>query len=264
MQDLASGAIHNDLRDKVCLITGGSRTLGAAIARRLAHYGAHVAINYHRSADAAQALCAELTARGVRASAIGADVTQPGDVTRLIADTWSEFGTLDIVVNNVGPYVDTPFLDLTLEDFDHIWAGNVRSTFLVCQTVGRRMQAQGHGQIINIAATDYLHRSHSIYGLAKSGVIYLTEALALELAPHVRINALAPDLIADNEEMAPEIAASAIAGTPLRRLVSRAEIAELVCLLCTPTFAMMTGQTLVLDGGRNIPRIVIGSALSGS
>jgi NAD(P)-dependent dehydrogenase (short-subunit alcohol dehydrogenase family) len=248
----------DDLHGQVCLITGGARSLGAAIARRLAQAGAHVAIHYHQSLDAAQALCAELSALGVRTAAIGADVTQPDDVARLVADTWASFGAIDILVNNVGPYVDTPFLELTPADFDRIWAGNARATFLVTQAIGRRMKAYGHGQIINIAATDYVHRSHSIYGLAKSGVVYLTEALALELAPEVRINALAPDLIADNHDMGPNIVAPAVAGTPLRRLVTRAEIAEVVSLLCTPAFAIMTGQTIVLDGGRSIPRIAMG------
>ena len=90
------------------------------------------------------------------------------------------------------------------------------------------MKAREQGQIINIAATDSFHRSHSIYGLAKSGVIYLTEALALELAPHVRVNAIAPDLIADNEDMSAELESQAIAGTPLKRLVTRTEEAEMV------------------------------------
>ncbi|MCB0137430.1 MAG: SDR family oxidoreductase, partial [Caldilineaceae bacterium] len=95
----------------------------------------------------------------------------------------AQLGPIDVLVNNVGPYVDTPFLDLPLADFDEIMAGNVRATFLLSQAVGRAMRERGSGRIINIAATDYRHRSHAVYGLAKSGVIYLTEALALELAP---------------------------------------------------------------------------------
>ena len=252
--------VHNAIGGKICLITGASRALGADIARRMAQYGAHVAVNYHRSKDAAHALCEELHAQGVQAQAIQADVTQPDDVARLVAATWSQLGPIDILVNNAGPYVDTPFLDLPLADFDRILAGNLRATFLLCQRVGRHMLERGNGQIVNIAATDIFHRSHSIYGLAKSGVVHLTEALALELAPAVRVNAVAPDLIADNEDMAPDFAARAAAATPVGRLVTRAEIAELVCLLCTPAFAMMTGRTVVLDGGRSLPRIHFGSA----
>ena len=141
-----------------------------------------------------------------------------------------------------------------------LWQGNVRSTFLMSQAVGKDMKERGRGHIINIAATDVFHRSHSVYGMAKAGVVYLTEAMALELAPEVRIYALAPDLIADNEGMEPDFVKQAVAGTPLRRLVTRAEIAEMVCLLCTPAFDMVTGQTIVMDGGRSLPRIAVGSS----
>jgi NAD(P)-dependent dehydrogenase (short-subunit alcohol dehydrogenase family) len=251
----AATSICDELSGKICLITGGARTLGAAIARRMATAGVHVAVNYHRSQEAAQHLCEELTAMGVRAYAVQADVTQADQVEQLLATTLAHFSTIDILVNNVGPYVDMPFMELSHEDFDAILAGNVRATFLMSQAVGRVMQAQGHGQIINIAATDYMHRSHSIYGLAKGGVIYLTEAMAVELAPAVRVNAVASDLIADNEGMEPELVARAISATPMRRLVTRDEIASLVCLLCTAPFAVITGETFVMDGGRNIPRI---------
>jgi NAD(P)-dependent dehydrogenase (short-subunit alcohol dehydrogenase family) len=224
----------------------------------MAANGAHVAINYHQSATAADALCAELSAMGVKSVAIGADVTDPAQVEQLLTATEQQLGPIDMLVNNVGPYVDTPFLDLPLADFDRILAGNVRATFLLTQAVGRLMKGRGNGNIINIAATDVFHRSHSIYGLAKQGVVHLTEAMALELAPEVRLNAIAPDLIADNEEMTADFTARSIGGTPMQRLVTRAEVAQLVCLLCTPAFAMMTGQTLVLDGGRAIPRIAFG------
>src|SRR5262245_37072559 len=122
-----SSPIGEAIRGKLCLITGGSRTLGAEIARRMARYGVHVVVNYHHSREAALALCDELVAFGVQARAIQADVSQAADVERLLSETWSHFGALDIVVNNVGPYVDTPFLDLALADFDRVVAGNIRS-----------------------------------------------------------------------------------------------------------------------------------------
>jgi NAD(P)-dependent dehydrogenase (short-subunit alcohol dehydrogenase family) len=87
----------------------------------------------------------------------------------------------------------------------------------------------------------------------------MTEALALELAPEVRVNAIAPDLLADNEAMKPDFVQQAVAATPLGRLVSRAEVAEMVCLLCTPAFDIVTGQTIVMDGGRSIPRLALGA-----
>ena len=228
------------LQGKVCLVTGGSRTLGAQICRTMAHIGAQVAINYHQSQAAARNLQDELINSGYRAHVIQADVTKTGDVARLVEQTIAHFGRIDVLVNNVGPYVDTPFLDLPVPEFDAIMDGNIRSTFLMCQQVGKHMKGQGRGKIINIAATDYKHRSHSIYGLAKIGVVYLTEALALELAPEVQVFAVAPDLIADNEDMTVELVEDAVGGTPMGRLVTRDEIAQVVAQICTSPFSMAT------------------------
>jgi len=249
--------MKSELRGKVCLVTAGSRTLGAEISRQMALQGAHLVVNYHQSKDAAVRLCEEIKGFGVRAIPVGADVTQPNQVAYLVEETLKEFGKIDILINNYGPYVDTCFLDLDIEDFDHVMAGNLRSTFLMTQAVGRRMKNQGGGHIINIAATDFKNRSHSVYGLAKSGLIYLTEALALELAPEVNIFAIAPDLIANNEDMSETLVEQATAATPKGRLVTRDEIAEVACALCTPVFEMATGQTVILDGGRSIPKIAI-------
>ena len=243
------------LTGKTCLVTGASRGLGVTIAQRLAQAGARVAVHYRQAADAAEALCAELAATGATALPFQADLLDAGASERLVGAVSAQLGPIDVLVNNVGPYVDTPFLDLPLADFDEIMAGNVRATFLLSQTVGCAMRDRRGGRIINIAATDYRHRSHAVYGLAKSGVIYLTEALALELAPSTPVLAIAPDLIADNEDMAPEFVARAVAATPIGRLVTRAEVAEMVCLLCAPLFDIMTGQTLVMDGGRTLPRM---------
>jgi len=254
-----TSAIRDSLNGSVCLVTGGSRALGAVIAMQLASHGAQVIVNYHESLDAARNVCAAIEAAGGEAYAVQGDVTDAADAERLVAGTVERFGGLDVLVNNVGPYVDIPFLEMEPADFDRILAGNIRATFLLVRAVGRRMKARGSGVIINIAATDAFHRSHSIYGLAKAGVVHLTEALALELAPEARIYALAPDLIAENEDMDPAFVARSVAGTPMGRLVRRDEIAEVVCLLCTPAFAMATGHTIVLDGGRSIPRIVSGS-----
>jgi len=219
---------------------------------------AHVAVNYCCSQDAALSLCRELRAMGVSALPIQGDVSHPEGVNRLVGECWEQFGKVDVLVNNVGPYVDTPFLDLTVADYDRILAGNTRAAFMLSQVVGRRMKEQGDGHIINIAAADMFHRSHSVYGLAKSGIAYLTQAMALALAPEVHVNALAPDLMADNEDMSEDLVMQSIAGTPMGRLVTRAEVAEMVCLLCTSVFGSVTGQTIVMDGGRSIPRIAMG------
>jgi 3-oxoacyl-[acyl-carrier protein] reductase len=252
-------AIKTALAGKVCLVTGASRALGAQIARSLAGYGGHVAVNYLHSEDAARALCEDIAASGGVALPVQADVSDPAQAERLVETTWTTLGPIHLLVNNAGPYDDTPFLNLPVSAFDYILATNVRATFLLSQRVGLRMKAQGGGRIVNISATDQFHRSHSVYGLAKAGVAHLTEAFARELAPEVRVNALAPDLIADNEGMEADFVRQAVEATPLRRLVPRAEIAEMIALLCTPAFDIVTGQTIVMDGGRSLPRIALGS-----
>ena len=249
--------MKNELDGKVCLVTAGSRTLGAEIARQMAFKGANIVVNYHQSKGAAADLCDQIQRLGVRAIPLGADVTQSDQVNGLIKDTLSEFGRIDILVNNYGPYVDTGFLEMEIQDFDQVLAGNLRSTFLMTRTVGRLMKEQGGGSIINIAATDFKNRSHSVYGLAKNGLVYFTEAVALELAPEVHVFGIAPDLIADNEDMSAEFAEMARLATPKRRLVTRLEIAQVACALCSPIFEMATGQTIILDGGRSIPKIAI-------
>ncbi len=246
------------LAGRVALVTGASRTLGAAIASALAAHGAAVAVNYNQSEDAARELCARIVAAGGRAVPVQADVTEPGDMPRLVNEAQEALGPVDILVNNVGPYVDTPFVDLSTPDFHRVLSGNVRPTFALSQMLGRSMKAAGGGAIVNIAATDAFHRSHSIYGLAKQAVLNLTEAMALDLAPEVTVNAIAPDLIADNEDMTDELVDGAVAATPMGRLITRAEIADMVCLLCGPPFANVTGQTIVMDGGRNIRRMAGG------
>ena len=114
------------------------------------------------------------------------------------------------------------------------------------------MKALGSGCVVNIAATSAFGSAQSVYSLAKAGVVHLTRQLALELAPEVRVNCLAPGLIADNEGMDPAKAAEVVEGTPLGRLVSRAEIAEALYLLCGPAFESVTGQTILMDGGHSI------------
>ena len=251
----------SELHNKVCLVTGASRGLGFVIARTLARQGAAVAVHYHRAEAQALALCAELAAGNASAIPVQANLLDADAIEALMAGVTARLGPIDILVNNVGPYVDAPFLDLSLSEYDLVMDGNVRATFLLSQLAGRAMRTRGAGRIINLAATDYRHRSHSVYGLAKAGVVHLTEALAMELAPAVQVFAVAPDLIADNEDMTPDFVERAIAATPMRRLVTRAEVATIVWLLCSPAFDMLTGQTFVMDGGRSLPRIADGGAL---
>jgi NAD(P)-dependent dehydrogenase (short-subunit alcohol dehydrogenase family) len=240
-------------------VTAGSRALGAAIAREAACHGAAVAVNYHRSEAEARALCREIESAGGKAVPLQADVTDETQARRLLDASWEALGGLDILVNNYGPWTATPFTALTSGDYDRIMEGNVRTAFLLGRDVGLRMRESGEagqtgiGVIVNIAATDAFERGRSVYGLAKAALVHLTEALAVELAPQVRVLAVAPGLIADNEDMTAAVVEAELVHTPLKRLVTRDEIAQVVCALCGPAFASVTGETIRMDGGARIP-----------
>jgi NAD(P)-dependent dehydrogenase (short-subunit alcohol dehydrogenase family) len=252
--------LAKELNGKCALVSGASRKLGLSICLALARYGVNVAVNYNQSAADAQELVSKVESMGCRAVALQADLRSSEQAVSLVDNAWNRLGAIDFLINNLGTYDDRPFLDMPPEIFDDIMSTNVRAAYLLTRAAGPRMKQRGTGCIVNVAAADAYHRSHSIYGLAKQGVLYLTEALALELAPEVRINAVAPDLMADNEDLDPgsDFARRSVSGTPLGRLVRRGEVARMICLLCSSGFDFVTGQTIGMDGGRSIPRIVFG------
>ncbi|MGH7350570.1 MAG: SDR family NAD(P)-dependent oxidoreductase, partial [Candidatus Rokuibacteriota bacterium] len=131
----------------------------------------------------------------------------------------------------------------------------VKAVYLTSRLVAGSMRRAGWGRIVNIGATSGLVRSHGVYGLAKAALLPLTQALALELAPAVTVNALVPSQIASpRTDLMAAYKAAAVAGTPLGRLVTQAEIGQMVVRLCSPEFDFVTGQAIVMDGGRSIPR----------
>jgi NAD(P)-dependent dehydrogenase (short-subunit alcohol dehydrogenase family) len=167
-------------------------------------------------------------------------------------------GGIDILVNNAGPFSMTPYAKLPETEWDLIWNANVKACYLTSQSVAGGMRKRGWGRIVNISAGSAYLRNHSIYSLAKNGLIFLTEELALELGPEITVNAVSPGQIAESaEDIAPydpTFVERAIEHTPAGRLVSRAEVAEVVSLLCAPAFAMVTGATVPIDGGWRLNR----------
>jgi NAD(P)-dependent dehydrogenase (short-subunit alcohol dehydrogenase family) len=145
-------------------------------------------------------------------------------------------------------------MELPESEWRRIFDANCTALFLLASELAPAMKRAGRGRIVAIGATSALMRSHSIYGLGKAGLIHLVEALAIELAPEITVNAVSPGLIADNEDMTAEFSDDAIADTPLRRLVTRGEIANVVAAICGPPFDVVTGQNIVMDGGRVLPR----------
>jgi NAD(P)-dependent dehydrogenase (short-subunit alcohol dehydrogenase family) len=243
------------LAGRVALVTGASHGTGVDIARALAAEGARVAVHYRSDRAAAEALASAIRAAGGVAEAFGADVARTEEVRRLMAEAELRLGALGIVVNNAGPFNDTAFSELAEADWDYVMNANLKAVYLTSQLAAPGMRRAGWGRIVNIGATSGLVRSHGVYGLAKAALLPLTQALALELAPAVTVNAVVPSQIASarTDRMA-AYKAAAIAGTPLGRLVTQAEIGQMVVRLCSPEFDFVTGQAIVMDGGRVIPR----------
>jgi NAD(P)-dependent dehydrogenase (short-subunit alcohol dehydrogenase family) len=244
------------LAGKAALVTASSRYTGSVIAFTLARAGAKTAIHYHRSCAEAEALVRVLRAEGLEASAFGADGRRAEELRRLAGEVTERYGGVDILVNNLGPYADTPFLRLPEAQWDWILDTTLKAPYLLAQALAPGMIERGWGRIINISAASAFIRSHSIHGLAKAALNYLTEAMAVELAPHVTVNAIAPGQIEDSElidEIDPNYKRILREESPLKRLVTRQEIADLIVLLCEDPFASLTGQIIRLDGGWTLP-----------
>lgn len=185
-----------DLTDQVCLVTGGARRIGRAIALALARRGARIVVHYHRSRAEALATAAECeTLSSHTALALAADQADPAAVAHLVREVEDRLGRIDVLVNNASSLRATPFLHLTPEQWDAMLDTNLRGPAFFCRAVAPGMIARGGGVIVNIgdAAADPPEPRFVPYGVAKAGLVALTRGLALELAPSVRVNAVLPD-----------------------------------------------------------------------
>ncbi len=248
----------NFLAGKVVLITGAARHLGAVIAAEFAAHGARVAISDRQFTEEAVKRAEALNRGPGQAANLVCDVSDPAQIRDVVERVKETFGPVDIMINNAGPFAMDPFLTLRVEDWDFVMNANLRAIYLFAQHVALSMNERGWGRIINVSAGSAFIRNHSVYSLAKAGVRFLTEALALELKPGVTVNAVAPGQIA---ESAPDISAydptfveRAIRITPTGRLVTRADVARMMVRLCSPEFDMVTGLTIPMDGGARLPR----------
>ncbi len=245
------------LQDRVALVTGASTGIGRTIAVRLAEEGAAVAVNYAGHPELANEVAEEITAMGRRAQTFQADISRAEDVKRLAGQVFAAFGRVDILVNNAGVQKRTPFLQMTVADWDSVLAVDLRGTFMLSQAVARGMvERQATGRIINITS---VHESvpwigYASYCVAKAGEGMLTRGMALELAPHqITVNAVAPGAIAGgkNEPLLadPQAIARMEADIPLGRLGQPGEVAGLVAYLASDEASYITGATFYIDGG---------------
>jgi 3-oxoacyl-[acyl-carrier protein] reductase len=241
---MASG---QDLRGHVALVTGGSRGIGAAVATALADAGAAVAVNYRERGDDANAIVDAITAKGGRAIAVAADVSQAADVRRMVEQVAAALGPIDILVNNAGIAIVRGIDELTEDDFDRTITVNLKSAFLCTQAVVPAMRARKWGRIVNITsgAARGAGAIGPHYNASKAGMEGLTRGYAARLVKEgITVNAVAPSLI-ETDMMRGR--ADLARNIPLGRMGQATEVAQAVTMVLGNDY--MTGQTIVLNGG---------------
>jgi NAD(P)-dependent dehydrogenase (short-subunit alcohol dehydrogenase family) len=244
-----------DLKGKVALITGGKR-IGLVVAGELAARGVDVALSYARSRAEAEQAAERVRAAGRRAAIMQADLSQPEACDAIVAAAVEQLARLDILINMASVYVRRPFDELRAADWDAVIDVDLRAAFLCARAAAPHMRRQGGGRIINFS--DWVARSgrpryagYLPYYVAKSGVIGLTEALALELAPdNILVHAIAPGPIVAPPGTTDEESKSVEQATPLGRWGGELEIAKAVAALLDSDF--ITGEIIRVDGGRHV------------
>ena len=235
------------------LVTGAAKRVGRAIARELAGRGAHVVVHYHTSTSEADGAVAELRALGVESFALRADLGRTDEVMRLASDAEARTGGLAVLVNSASNYFRVKFDELTETVWDASLDVNLKAPFLLSWAIGRAMRDRGEGTIVNVAdwAGERPYRDYLPYCVSKAGLIGLTRALAKELAPRVRVNAVSPGPVLPPDDFTPADIAAIERATPLARIGTPEDVARAIRFLVEEaTFS--TGSILHVDGGRGI------------
>jgi 3-oxoacyl-[acyl-carrier protein] reductase len=237
-----------DLRDRVSLVTGGSRGIGAAVAIALAGAGADVAVNYRERADAANAVCAEIKKIGKKAIAVQADVSIAAEVKRVVAQVEAQLGAIDILVNNAAIAHPRKLEDITEVEWDEVLTVNLKSVFLVTQAVVGDMRQRKWGRIINLSsvAAQAGGAVGAHYAASKAGIIGLTHSCASAfIRDGITVNAIAPalietDMVTSNPNAKPNL-------IPMGHFGSVEDVAAVAVMLALNDY--MTGQTISVNGG---------------
>ncbi|MDZ4993205.1 3-oxoacyl-[acyl-carrier-protein] reductase [Clostridium perfringens] len=242
------------LKDKVAVVTGGTRGIGRAIVLKLADEGANIVINYRNSDKEAEELKAILEEKGVKVLTVKCDISNFEDSKKLIDKCKEEFGQIDILVNNAGITKDTLIMRMKEEDFDSVIDVNLKGTFNCAKHASAIMLKQRFGKIINMTSVVGItgNAGQSNYAASKAGVIGLTKSLARELGSRgITVNAVAPGFI--NTDMtsvlSDKVKEEAIKNIPLKKLGNPEDIANLVGFLASDSANYITGQVINVDGG---------------
>ena len=236
----------------LALVTGGGRRLGRRIALALGAEGYDVAVTYHSSETGAHAVVDQLEDLGASGTAFSCDLAAASEVEGLVERVEDELGPLSLLINNAGVFPAANVHTADAETFDHTIAVNLRAPYQLGLAAGRRMVERGEGAIINLASVGGIrpYAEHLPYSVSKAGLIMLTRALALGLAPQVTVNAVAPGTIWLEGEEEGSAAKPPQASIPLQTYGESADIEEAVSFLAGAPF--ITGQTLVVDGGASL------------
>ena len=253
------------LTDQTAIVTGAARGIGKGIALALAQAGAHVVVA-DISAEAAARVAGEITAQGLSALAVPADITQADQVDRLVQSALAAFGQVDVLVNNAGVVSNAPVLDLSEDEWDRTIAVNLKGVFLCSQRAAKAMAARHSGRIINIASLSGKVGApgQAAYCASKHGVIGLTLVMAIDLAPYgITVNAICPGMnetemmhqvVAERAlsrgQTVEEVRQGILVKTPLGRFGRPEDVGQVVLFFASPAAAYVTGQAIDVDGGR--------------
>ncbi len=247
------------LEGQVALVTGGSRSIGRAIALGFAREGAHVAVNYVSHSEEAERTAREIEVLGRRALAVRADTSRQDQVRAMVEEVTNRLGPINVLVNNAGVQRRVFFLDLEEADWSWMLDVNLKGYFLVGQAAARKMKERGRGKIINVSseAAGFPAQRMTAYCVSKAGVAMLTKCMALELAAHgIRVNALAPGITRtdiNRKDLDDEsFLKMRVARIPLGKVMDPGDLVGAAVFLASADSDMATGITLQVDGGRGI------------
>lgn len=243
--------IDTRFNGKVALVTGGAHRVGKAIAHELGARGATLALHYNSSKDELDRTVAEFQAENIKTASFHGDLTQILTPDRIVHEVMAEFGRIDILVNSAAVMMRTPIGEVTVEEWDTMFAINTRAPFFLIQSCRDALKAS-NGCVVNIAdiAAFESWPAYVPHSMTKAAVVQMTRSLAKALAPEIRVNAVAPGAVMMPESWDDGSRQRIVDSTPLKRIGDASDVAEAVVYLAAAQY--VTGEVLVVDGGRSV------------